>query len=223
MPYVDGQKACFEDPLPAGLIRDRLFDGEENEGNLVHPSPQGHQVYAQAVIEALRDIFDGRSFPFTSNVADYIIPFPRGARFIDAAQLLVGNPDWQFEVYSDRDWVEPSFIGEQSLASTDSSRALTCEFVGTAVGGWVRLNTVAAFEVYVDGVSRGVYAHGVAGKADFQGRGSIWVTGLKAGSHILKLVPLRDRTPGNRKNFKISLHGILVDSGATFCGGYDYL
>jgi len=218
VPYVDGKKACFEDPLPVGLERDRLFDGEESEGNFVHPSPQGHKAYAEAVNEALQGIFDGGSFPFKTAAADYIIPFPRGARLIEAAELQGSNPDWQLEVYSDRDWVEPSFIGEQSLVSTDSSKALVYEFAGTAVGAWLRLNTVAAFEVHVDGVNRGVYANGVAGKADFFGRGNIWVTGLEPGIHTLKLVPLRDRTLGNRKGFKLSLHALLVDTGSASVG-----
>ena len=214
MPYVDGKNACFEDPLPSGLERDRLFDGEESEGNFVHPSPQGHKAYAEAVNEALQGIFDCGSFSSSENAADYIIPFPRGTRLIDAAELQASNPDWQLEVNSDRDWVEPSFIGEQSLVSIDSSKALNYEFAGTAVGGWVRLNTVAAFEVHVDGVNQGVYANGVSGKADFRGRGNVWVTGLEPGIHTVKLIPLPDRNLGHRKGFKLSLHALLADTGS---------
>ena len=213
VPYADGKKAFYENSLPPGLERDRLFDGAENEGNFVHPGPQGHKAYALAVIETMTELFEGKPFPFKRNAADDIVPFPQATRFIDAAALQKNNPAWQLETYSDRDWVEPSFVGEKSLVLTDPSQNLTCSFDGTALGGWLRLNTAAAFEVHVDGVNKGVYANGATGPADFHGRGNVWVTGLEPGSHTLKLVPLPDRELRGNKSFEISLHGLFVDVG----------
>jgi hypothetical protein len=76
---VDGKKAFFEDPLPAGLERDRLFDGEENDGKFVHPSPQGHKAYALAVIHALKDVFKEKSFPFKNKLPRFA---KRGSRAV---------------------------------------------------------------------------------------------------------------------------------------------
>jgi lysophospholipase L1-like esterase len=217
VPYLDISKVYYKDALPLGLERDRLFDGDDNDGNFVHPSPQGHKAYAYGIIDVLKNIFTTGEFRFETAENDReVIPFPKVAKLVEAQELHSANPQWEVGSFTDRDWVEPSFKGEVSLFSNNPNVELEYEFEGTSIGAWVRLNTSAIMEVYIDGEKKGIYANGHNGAKitpDYFGRGNIWFTGLQPEKHVLRLVPARDQNLQGNKDYSMVIHALMIDQG----------
>jgi lysophospholipase L1-like esterase len=202
VPYADITRVYYEDPLPEGLERDRLFDGPESAGNRVHPSMQGHRAYAEGVIAVLKKAFADEPFHFEKQPFENVEPSPRFPRFITARELMPhATGDWNLEEYTERWEREPCLVGHPSLVTADPDAAVELTFKGTSIGAWLQSGAV---DVLLDGKTLGIYRTSGKGESKFKGRFGMFSNALGPDvEHRLKLIPVDSE--------KIVLHGLFVD------------
>lgn len=212
VPFVRVRDVYYRDPLPAGLERDRLYDGPESAGNTVHPSPQGHRAYAEGVIRELRQVFSHCDYAFAEVAMPPPRPYPLfAAMYLGPEIRRFARGSWELKPMKNRWTVEPSKIGDLSLVTSDPNAVIEFPFTGKAVGGWFDVEVHGRVDIYVDGERVGTHApksySATAGEKLFVGRAHLFATGLDP------LVPHRLRLVAspNQKEFTISIHGLFVE------------
>jgi len=219
IPFVDIDRAFYEAPLPDGVTLDNLFDGPDEPGCAVHPSPRGHLAYANAVCAVLEDMLEGRAFSFAQpRRTDFFGPWPRNPRFIPAAALPEGG-GWTHQPGTAFVNSPGHVLRETPILFTDQAGArFELTFEGTAVYLFGQQhypglgNITGKLEVAVDGQPLAVFsdgAHRVEGVSLLQ-RMMPCCRGLDpARPHVLTIttMPVDDNTPT-----RVGLHGIGIDA-----------
>ncbi len=139
IPYVDVTKDFYQRPLPPGITPDHLYLGDPLQfGNSAHPSPHGHDVYANAVISTLTGLFRFRGFwfeepriPLPSN----LLPFPVTPRRYSPMDM---PPTMGFTTaINQENWVKhPIFNGKDAMFVLESEVSMSYRFQGSAAGIW---------------------------------------------------------------------------------------
>lgn len=166
VPYVDVSQNFFNEVLPPGIQAAHLYAGHPLQfGNSVHPSPIGHDVYADAVIKSLTNLFrfDGFWFPAPRiALPTDLEPFPKTPKLY--APLDIPAPDGFTPDLNAEDWNRhPIFAGKDALFTMDTELTLDFPFNGSAAAIWWEwdydnLPIHGKFQVLVDGNDLGVFS-----------------------------------------------------------------
>ena len=208
VPYVSLREAFYGDP--AKESKAPYYDGPDTAGNYVHPSPYGHRVYANAVEQALAEIFKTGTFAFQCLETErkHVLPSPVAPRLILPETLAAHSKGWNVEMLESPE--APALEGHAYLVSSGDG-ALEYTFCGTAVSLWFDIQSTGCLEIYLDGKKVGLYANRVETKGNFQGRFRPLADSLDPiKPHTLRLVPVSD--PGAAPS-RILLRAVAVDAG----------
>jgi len=165
VPYLDICKVFFEDPLPEGVTRENVFDGPDNPGCAVHPSPRGHQAFAEAVCRALDGLLTSHRFPFAQpRREDWFAPYPVNPAYVTADKLPTGE-GWSLRDGTAFAHLATHVCHETKVLFTDQSGAkLVLPFSGSSVYMWGQqhyagLGDISGrLQVSVDGEVRACFA-----------------------------------------------------------------
>lgn len=218
IPYVDIHRVFFEEPLPEGITPENVFDGPDNPGCAVHPSPKGHQAYAAGVCRRLKELLESRPFPFAGEAAPgWPTPYPVNPKMVAAASLPEGE-GWALREGTAFAGREDHVLAETPILFTSTERArLTMRFRGTAVFAWGQHHypdgdITGRLVVRIDGVDRAVFtdaAHRQGTEGLLQRMLPVAHDLDPAKEHLLELVtePRADGSPT-----RIGLHGVAFDT-----------
>lgn len=134
IPHLDVHRAFFADTLPDGATPENVFDGPDNPGSAVHPSPWGHKAYAAAVERVLASLLEQHEFAFAGEARTELpTPWPPEPVWLAVEELP------HAEGWSRRPSIEYGGRPGHVLAGTDALYCdepltpLTIRFRGSAV------------------------------------------------------------------------------------------
>ena len=211
VPFVDLYQACYENPLPAGLTEDLLFTGADTPGNAVHPDNGGHKVYAHAINETLRELFNTGKFTFRKIAKEHYQSFPLEPRLYTPNDFE-GTESWTLKKASSR---FPAIHGREVMIATADSQPVTLTFKGrpTILWGYKQdgnKEATGVIELYVDGK----LLNKISGESKIKGTLSMgrwnWIykTVDPENEHTLTI-----RVPKDQKDVFMPILGIGVDAG----------
>jgi hypothetical protein len=215
LPYVSVKEIYEEEPMPEGLDRDKLFDGEDVAGNRVHPSPIGHQLYAAGVIRKLREIFSSFQFDFqdTDLINENLAPYPSNPVYIPADKITSCVKDFTL-VKMPENARKPLESLKYVLETRSTEASLTIHFVGESAGiSFIIENCHGSADVILDGTRLGVWCRNVTGKAEFPGgRFNLLVKELDPiQHHTLEFIPCKQQNLLKDQTFCIQVFGIAIN------------
>ncbi len=154
IPHVDIHDVYFNQPLPIGVSIENVFDGPDNPGCNVHPSPLGHLAYAEGVQKTLRKLFYGESIPFPAIIYPLYADYPDQIIFLPADKLTP-PPGWQIGVNSEFKTTTHVLKDANILIPTEENAPFILEFKGQSVLLWseyhfLQGNRRGILEVYLD-------------------------------------------------------------------------
>ena len=154
IPYVDIHDVYFNQALPEGVTRDNVFDGPDNPGSGVHPSPLGHQAYAEGVERTLQSLFNGETISFSADMYPFFDDYPNQPNYIHA-QDLTPPEGWKIALSSE--YITETHVLKDAniLMPTVENAPFILEFEGHSVLMWSAYHFTqgirrGALEVYVD-------------------------------------------------------------------------
>jgi lysophospholipase L1-like esterase len=156
IPHVDIHDVYFNQSLPEGVTRDNVFDGPDNPGSNVHPSPLGHRAYAEGVERTLQKLLNGETIPFSADVYPFFEDYPNQPNYIPA-QIITPSEGWQIGVNSEYNTATHVLKNANILVPVVENAPYILEFKGQSVLMWSEYhftqgNRRGVLEVYVDDV-----------------------------------------------------------------------
>jgi lysophospholipase L1-like esterase len=154
IPHVDIHDVYFNQPLPEGVTRDNVFDGPDNPGSNVHPSPLGHRAYAEGVERTLHKLFSGETIAFSEDVYPFYDDYPNRTNYISAHSITPCG-GWQIGVSSEYK-IETHVLKDANILIPKIENApFILEFEGQSVLIWSEYhfaqgNRRGVLEVYID-------------------------------------------------------------------------
>ncbi len=222
IPFVDITTAYYDEPLPEGVRRDRLFDGPKTSGNRVHPSPDGHKAYAAAVTRTLKGLLDTGTFAFgQAPPLPKVRPYPIRPRILTARELPAAD-GWEVRTNAESVKSTPVHAGRDALFATRPGVRLRVPFRGTAVALWwewvfsPKPMPLGKVEVRLDGKTVGIYANPANRRRGEKplARYSRIATGLDPDrQHVLEVIVPEDQPLQAGQTLRLALHGICIDAG----------
>jgi lysophospholipase L1-like esterase len=219
IPYLDIHDAFYGQP--DGLVRTgALFCGEDTAGNAVHPSPYGHQVYADAVCKVLAECLDGAEKEKSDPISAGEMAKTSGTGlFPHNTSLLMPEAFAEScegavlrDMASNR--LEAILSRRRVLQSEDEGRSLVFEFYGSMAGAWFDPACRCSLTIRLDGRTAGRWLYdGNAFRGDF---GSLDVAVFGAGldpatRHRLEIVPDIGWAKANGYRYRLSIRNIFID------------
>ena len=224
VPFVDVSKSFYEDPLPTGIERDHLYMGNPViNGNALHPSPTGHDIYASAVLDTLSRLFrfSGCWMPKPRmRLSNDLIPFPKSPLMIGPSEISL-QPGFRSGTNIENWNQHPIFTGKDALFMVQPNTSVEISFDGSAVGLWWQwgyngLPIHGKFELFLDGQNLGVFsshpnpALGEQRLPRFQAIGE----GLDPSvPHVLQIHVARDQPKLMPGVLNLAMIGLCVDEG----------
>lgn len=190
VPYVDLKEAFYANrSTPESAL---YYDGGDDTGNYVHPSPAGHRAYAQSVKSTLEQIFQTGTFKFqTPKPRATPSPYPVSPTIVLPEQLSAYAPGW--EIITPERAEAPSLQRRQQLVSGKPGQTLEITFKGTSIGFWCDSQSTGVMEIELDGKSMGLYANRVKTQGKYNGRFVDLSSSLNDSKlHRLRLTPMQD-------------------------------
>ena len=218
IPFQDLTKSFYVDPLPSGITTTNVFEGPEDLGNNLHPSPKGHSAYAAAVNTTLSKLFNGESFTFTGDIKPFYTDYPTNAQYLIPSNLPTQS-GWEIQKSTE-------FPLIHVLSKKDVLTAVTpgvpyeYKFKGKSVflfsrGNFSTGNWRGELEVYVDGILKKTFSDATMisdGKLTFSRCMPIVYDLDPSVEHTLKLLPKANSTGA----MNIAFYGFCFDTKVEF-------
>jgi lysophospholipase L1-like esterase len=222
VPFVDVADAYYRADLPEGIERDRLFDGPDVIGNVVHPSALGHRVYAEAVLQRVRELLAGKavSWPDLPKYADVPV-YPVAPRIVPPEKVKPAA-GWKVEPASADALRFPSQRERSVLMPSMGAQRLRCAFRGTGLMLWLHYGprTLGRIHVHLDGkLTVKACTDPERGERTLRRFLSVARELDPKKEHVLEIeIPEKQpEKPG--KPFKLQILGICIDGGPGAAAG----
>lgn len=217
IPYIDIKSVFYDLELPVGIDRNHLYDGADDAGNGVHPSPLGHKAYGEGVIKALDKIFESLKFDFADEGEidlNRLNPYPDKPSYITADHIPTEGIKGIIKEVSAVNLNTPVESSKTVLNIWSLDSELSFNFKGDLVGlNFIIEKCNGSADVYLDGVHLGVWNANAEGKSDFKAvRINIFAKNLdKKKVHELRFKPCAQQNLPKSKTFNIQIRGIIVN------------
>lgn len=218
IPHLDIHRVYFQLPLPDGATVDNVFDGPDNPGNAVHPSPFGHAAYGRAVLKELNSLLEAPRFSFQGEgTSGTLLPYPVHPTLLTAAELPSAE-GWEHPPNLEYAEANHVLAGEPMLFTQTPGAEHTLRFYGSSVFLWGVHHfhgtgvTSGRLEAWIDGELQAVFI-------------SDDVDGEQGDGRLTRLMPvtrsldprkghelrLRVEPAGEDMPIRVGLHGIGID------------
>ena len=216
IPYVDIHDVYFNQTLSDGISKNNVFDGPDNPGCNVHPSPLGHRAYAEGVERTLHKLFNGESISFSEDPCQLYEDYPNHIKYITADKLSP-TAGWQIGVSSEYMPTTHVLKDAKILQPVIGNSPFIFEFKGKSVLLWAEYhfstgNRAGVLEVYVDDVLVKTFtgAEDVKTGEEKMMRLMPIVDNLdKEKKHTLKLIPKNEAN----KEMLMGFYAICIERG----------
>ncbi len=219
VPYLDIHDAFYGQP--DGQIKiESLFCGEDTAANTVHPSPYGHQVYADAVCRALAECLDKAEPGETDRIPEGEMPesqetelFPHNTSLL-MPEIFVHSCEGAVLQGMASNHMEAVLSRRTIFQSEDESRSVVFRFYGSMAGAWFDSSCRCSLTIRMDGTTAGRWLHdGNAFQGDFGFLDvAVFGTGLDPASlHCLEIVPDIGWAEANGFHYKLTIRNIFID------------
>jgi acetyl esterase/lipase/lysophospholipase L1-like esterase len=217
IPFQNITKVFFADPLPEGVTKANVFDGPDDAGNNVHPSPKGHLAYATAVNSTISKLFNGDKLTFSGDVKPFYTDYPTNAQFVTASELPI-KAGWEIQQSSEYNaYINHVLKNKNVITAITPESPYEYKFKGKSVMLWSRAiwpgvsQWQGELEVYIDDVLKVTYSDPTmmtAGKLAFQRCMPIAYDLDPNIEHTLKLIPRAN----NLGIMRIAFYGVCLDT-----------
>lgn len=226
IPYVDINDVYYNQTLPEGITTNNVFDGIDDAGNAVHPSPLGHQAYAEGVEKTLQKLLSGEGFTFTGDTHDFYTDYPEHLIFY-SADKMTAQVGWDIEPGSEYRTSTHVLNGANLLSPSTEGAPFEITFKGKSVLIWSQYQSLqgarrGSLEVYVDDNLVKTFTSSTTPNAGEQmmGRRMRVIDNLDPDlTHTLKLVPKKDASGMMRMGF----YGVCIDGSEVSGSGEEKL
>jgi hypothetical protein len=218
LPYVDIYKEYYKSNLTV-FQKNKLFLDSSFIGNIVHPAPFGHYIYAEAVCKVLKQCFEfnyktNSNFNANAFVEKIKIPVsPKDTMLIFPEELLTYTKNAEIEKMNNSP-LDQILNNRKHLSLNNTNSKLEFSFRGTMIGAWFGENCACRMKIFLDDDYVGIWSKNTSDEKDSLANLDYPVFSWKLDKDIIhKLViePCEDQKSEDSKAFNCNINALFVE------------